>query len=50
MAQNEIGARSVRRRRLNACFKHEPVIEKCIQDGLTPVPQERWMGPPDDTQ
>ena len=31
MAQDETGARSVRRQRPNACSKHEFIIEKCVQ-------------------
>ena len=40
--QNEIGARSVRSQRLNACSKYEAMIEECFPK--EPVPQERpWQ-------
>merc|ERR1711875_30345 len=49
MTQDEVGARSVRARRLNACSEHQSVIEKCFQDGLPRVPQahcgwDDWCG------
>merc|ERR1719188_1754163 len=37
MTQDEIGARSMRMRRPNACSKYENDIEKCVQNGLPPV-------------
>ena len=32
MPQVEIGGRTIQRRRLNACSKHESVIKKCVQN------------------